>query len=677
MEYGIHRNLPRFRRPSPHYPTKVIHRAIFVMALGAVAFGQPADPAYEPLSRAYEALRAHSYDEAISLFQKAIVAAPQRASIHKELGYTYIKAGENELARDQFRSAMDIDPADSQVALEFAFLAFETKQEAEARRVFDRIRKTAGPFAATAEQAFQNVDGPLAAGIERWKTAITLGGDNFSAHFELATLAEQRDELALAAEHYEKAWRVLPDRRSVLVDLGRVWKAMNRSDDATAALLAASRGGEPRAAEMARELLPDRYPYVSEFQAALQLDPGNVELRRELAYLLLRMERQTEAEEQFRILVRNAPDDLLAATQLGFLLYARGEKDAAQPLFDRVLAGGDDDLANRVRAVLRLPQVLRIRPEPQASSLDTKVMAERSMRAGYMKDALKYLQVAHEADPGDFGVMLKLAWTFNILHDDAAALQWFNLARRSPDPQVSSEATQAWRNLHESLQAFRTTVWLYPMFSTRWHALFAYGQVKTEFRKNRFVHPYISLRLVGDSHLAVSGGSPESLSESSFILAGGMRTTPWHRVTGWFEAGSAISYSTGHMLPDYRGGLSGQWQKVPESSGWFVDTSADGLYVSRFNKDYLLYSQSRVGYAASRHAQLYWNFDGTVDAKRQYWANFVETGPGIRLSSPLLPKTMWFSVNLLRGVYLNNTDNPRRPNFTDLRLGVWFAFSSR
>jgi cytochrome c-type biogenesis protein CcmH/NrfG len=77
---------------------------------------------------------------------------------------------------------------------------------------------------ATAERAFQNIDRPLAEGIARWTQAIQLGADNFSAHFELATLAEQRDELELAAQHYEKAWRLIPDRRSVLVDLGRVLK---------------------------------------------------------------------------------------------------------------------------------------------------------------------------------------------------------------------------------------------------------------------------------------------------------------------------------------------------------------------------------------------------------------------------------------------------------------------
>ena len=646
-----------------------------MLVLGLVAHGQPPDPADAPLTRAYEALRAHSYDEAISGFLAAVNLAPGRAAVRKDLAYAYLKVGENEMARDQFRSAMEIDPEDAQVALEFAFLAFETGQKAEARRVFDRVRKTAGPSAATAERAFGNIDGPLAAGMERWKAAIAMGSDNFSAHFELATLAEQRDELALAAEHYEKAWRLVPDRRSVLVDLGRVWKAMGRTEDATAALLAASRGGEPRAAEMARESLPDRYPFVAEFQVALRLDPGNVELRRELAFLLLRMDRQVEAEAELRILVREAPDDLLSATQLGFLLYARGDKEAAQPLFDRVLAGADDELANRVRAVLRLPQVLRARSESRPAAMDAKVMAERSMQAGYLKDALKYLAVAHEDDPGDFGVMLKLAWAFNLLHDDRLAVRWFDLTRRSPDPQVAVEGTRAWRSLHDTSAMFRTSVWLYPMYSTRWRDFFSYGQIKTELRKSRLLQPYVSVRFIGDTRPAIGSASPQSLSESSFIVGGGVRTASWRGVTGWFEAGSAISYVNRHMLPDYRGGFSGHWQKVPEASGWFRDTSVDAVFVSRLDSDCLLYNQSRLGYAASRHVQLYWGANFTVDAKAQYWANFGETGPGVRLSSAFLPRSMWVGVNVLRGAYLINAFNPRRPNFNDVRVGVWYAFT--
>ena len=63
----------------------------------------------------------------------------------------------------------------SHVALEYAFLCYETKQRAEARRIFDRIRKTGDAESrATAEQAFQNIDRPLAEGIARWSRAVEL-----------------------------------------------------------------------------------------------------------------------------------------------------------------------------------------------------------------------------------------------------------------------------------------------------------------------------------------------------------------------------------------------------------------------------------------------------------------------------------------------------------------------
>lgn len=640
-------------------------RVVVSLLFAGLALAQSPDPAYAPLARAYEALKVRAYDTAIPAFLQAIAASPARPDIRKDLAYTYLKAGENALALDQFRAAMRLDPADTQVALETAFLANETPRPAgpaEARRIFDRIRKTGNPIA---EQAFHNIDDPLAAGIARWQSAIAMGSDNFSSHFELAGLAEQRGELVLAAEHYEKAWRLLPDRRGVLVDLGRVWLALDREQDATAALLAASRGGQPRAAELARELLPDRYPYVSEFRLALNLDPANAELRRELAYLLLRMDREPEAEAEFRVLTETAPAELLSATQLGFLLYARGERAGAQPLFDRVLAGDDDDLANRVRAVLRIPQVLTPRaPHPEShspASIDAKVMAERSIKAGYMKDALKYLQVAHEADPGNFDVMLKLGWTLNILHQDRDAVRWFDLARQSPDPEISSEAARAWRNLRSSTERLRTSFWLYPIYSTRWSDFFTYGQLKTEFRSSLPVQPYVSLRIVGDSSFYV----PQSLSEQSVILAAGLTTSTYHGARAWFEAGTAIGYVSHHALPDYRGGLS-----FARRFGRLADTTVDALYISRFGKDFLAYNQTRLGRITGT-LQFYWNANITADTQGQRWANFVETGPGLRIV--ILPSS-YFTINLLRGAYLVN-DPTRRPTFTDLRTGFWYAFT--
>jgi tetratricopeptide (TPR) repeat protein len=498
----------------------------------------------------------------------------------------------------------------------------------------------------------------------------------------LATLAEERDELELAAEHFEKAWRLLPDRRSVLVDLGRVWKSLNRLDPAYAALLAASRGGEPRAAEAARELLPARYPFVPEFRGALALDPSNTELRRELAYLFLKMERQAEAEEEFKIIVRADQSDLLSAAQLGFLYLARGDRLNAMPLLERVLGGGDEELANRVRAVLRQPQVLRHRGGGPQEASDAKQMAERSMKAGYLKDALKYLQLAQEADPVDFHVMLQLGWTYNLLHDDRMAVRWFTLARRSPDPALAGEAARAYAKLRPGLAQIRTSVWMLPFYSSRWHDVFSYGQARVEYGPRRLLRPYLTARFIGDTRRTLDKTLPLYLSESSVILGLGLSTQAWKGFTAWGEAGSAFQYLTRHVTPDYRTGVSffrGFGHALgSEEAGWFADTSADALYASRLGKDMIVYTQARYGYTPDLGGfklQVYANANVTFDARRQDWANFVELGPGVRFRWDPLPPSLTFSVNLLRGAYTRKDSQTPRPTYFDLRAGFGYAFS--
>src|SRR6476660_7161984 len=95
--------------------------------------GAASDPAYGPLTKAYQSLKTKQYDAAILLFLSAIEVAPSRPAIRKDLAYTYLKVGENETARDQFAATMRMDPGDFQAALEYAFLCHETKMQAEAR----------------------------------------------------------------------------------------------------------------------------------------------------------------------------------------------------------------------------------------------------------------------------------------------------------------------------------------------------------------------------------------------------------------------------------------------------------------------------------------------------------------------------------------------------------------
>jgi hypothetical protein len=212
--------------------------------------------------------------------------------------------------------------------------------------------------------------------------------------------------------------------------------------------------------------------------------------------------------------------------------------------------------------------------------------------------------------------------------------------------------------------------------------VFAYAQAKTELRLPGVpVRPYLSARFIGDLRgrdplllppSAAVGLVPQFLSERSVILAAGVATPTWRGATLWFEAGKAMGYQTGPgrgVQTDLRGGVS--YAKTITRGKVFFETSDDGLFLSRFNNDTLLYSQNRTGWTWNDAVQLHWNWNATLDAKREHWANIVETGPGVRLN--LNP--MVVTVNWLRGAYLLNMGNPFRPNYSDLRIGIWYAFS--
>jgi tetratricopeptide (TPR) repeat protein len=643
---------------------------LFTLASGVVA-QQPGDT---ELNQAYKALAAKDYDTAIDLFHSGIAKQPQNAGAHKDLAYTLLKTGDNVEARDEFAIAMRLNPADETAALEYAFLCYETKMPVEARRTFDRLRKHGNSSTrATAEQAFQNIDVPLAAGIARWQQALAeapnpLAPSTFTAHLELARLAEQRDSLELAASQFEICRQIKPDQPEFLLDLARVWRQLNRVEDARAANLAASRSADARTAERALDQEPSRYPYPYEFVNAIRLDPRNVALRRELAYLYLAMNRQPDAVAQFQEIIAINPKDPQATAQLAATLGFKNRREPA-PAHNSAV--------------------------PTNAAVDPKTMGLKSLASGYVKDAIRYLRQAHEADPNDALVMLKLGWAYNMAKQDSAAIQWFNRARESNDPSIAAEASKAYHNLESGGQPL-LTMWALPMYSSRWNDVFTYGQIKRviplPWRKaNRTFSLYLSTRFIGDVRggAAEGGGiAPQYLSESSVILGAGIASRTWHHLTAWAEAGESMNYlpsrtDEGIAIPDYRGGLNfakGFGHILgANSSGLFYETTGDAVYVSRYQKDWLFYTQHRAGrtfhLGERTYAQVLFNVNYTHDSKNQYWANTVEMGPGLRLRFPWMPPNVYFATDFLRGVYTNNRFNPRPPNYDDIRVGLWYARS--
>jgi hypothetical protein len=328
--------------------------------------------------------------------------------------------------------------------------------------------------------------------------------------------------------------------------------------------------------------------------------------------------------------------------------------------------------------------------------VDARAMGLKSLELGYSNDAVKYLLIAHEQEPGDTEIMLKLGWAYNLAKNDQEAKIWFALARKSSDKMIASEATRAFHVVNGDVAA-QTTIWALPMYSSRWKDLFSYAQIKRSVPVpipglSKFLSLYASTRFIGDvkSSLIPTGAvDPQYLSEGSVILGIGAATKTWHRLTGWVEAGESFKYlpqdNVGAAIPDYRGGINfakgfGSLLGSPKS-GFYYETTADAIYVSRFDKDWLFYSQNRAGrtFTLESGTSFQFLFNGNIvrDIKNEYWANTVEMGPGIKFHPSFLPRNVYFSTDFLRGVYFDNKYNPRKPNYDDIRVSFWYAVTRK
>ena len=651
-------------------------------SLGAHGRGEQPASVQKELSAAYEAMAGKDYEDAIDRFQAAIQQDAKRASIRKELGYAYLKIGETDWAVDVFEQAYILEPADHRTGLELAYLRFETGKRALALELFRNLREADDQDVRTsATETTRRIEGELGREIARWAEGVRDEPANWSAHQELAGLYDEYGDPRKAAKHYEAAWRIQPPRREEM--LLRMARSLARAADplgARGAWLLASYSSDTRTSETAREQLPKRHPFASEFQAALELDPRNTTVRRDLAYLLLEVGQLDAALREFERVLEIDPDDLLAAAQLAFIYLEQGDAAGAVRLLEKARESTDEDVARRAREALERVRQARAQPHRE--------LGQSSLDRSYLQDAQQAFLRAFEENPEDYSAALKLGVVFNLLKQDREAVRWFKIAAQSGDPEVAEQASQSYGNLAPQFRRVTTTLWTYPVFSTRYNDLFNYAQLKTEFRFNSVpIRPYLSLRFVGDLRQRTGGQRPQFLSESSLIAGVGLRTETHRGLTAWGEAGEAISYlgtrpgGVPRAAPDYRGGVN--WFRNKGATlggrepGTFYEMNVDGVFISRFDNNAIAYGQFRPGYRLPDHgalkAQVFWNFNATVDRNRAYWANYVEVGPGVRLRVPGVTPPMDFMVQVLRGVHLVNEFNPRRPNYWDVRLSLWYS----
>ncbi len=664
---------------------------LFLFALllvQAPAPGAP-DPAYANLDRAYQALRAKDLDAAEAEFRRAAQVSPQRPDIHKELAYLYVRMGETEKAVAERETIRKLAPQDGENLMALGYLYFETRLEHMGVEMFELAsRHPDREVRESAAEALAGVRRQYEPQIRRWKRLVEADPKNESARWELAQLYFKVRELREAIEQVLAFRRLRPDDLASLNELGRLYRLVGDEQTARAYFVLAWRSRDPRVREFGREGLGPGYPSVADFRRALELDPRNNSLRRDLAYLYLNLQQPRQAVAEFERIIAQEPEDWQSVAQLAMLYVDAGQGARARPLLERVMQRAHPDLARKAAETL-----LRIggADQKEKERLEQMRGGYTALSANNLRAAAEMFEGAWRIDPACAAVPLQLGWIYNMLHQDAVAVQWFKLAGNSADPYVAATARRAIRNLEMGLRRVVYTFWSNPVISSRWQDVFGYAQWKAELKIKKLpFRPYVSLRFNGDARTRSQDPAALFYSDGGWTAGIGVFAQPRKDLYLWGEVGNTLSYyrrpvpGTDRLYPDYRGGAT--WFRTfgpmlyTDLPGYrrFTELAVASIFISRYSNDVFNYVQTRTGLHLPRvglmNSQAYVAVNFVKDVRDLYWANFLEAGPGFTFGFRNFPQ-MQTSVGLYRGSYTRNLYNPRRPNFWDLRLNIWYARS--
>ena len=121
------------------------------------------------------------------------------------------------------------------------------------------------------------------------------------------------------------------------------------------------------------------------------------------------------------------------------------------------------------------------------------------------------------------------------------------------------------------------------------------------------------------------------------------------------------------------------WSPVHLRLDWFVEAGGDAAYYTRL-PDCLVYGQSRQGarimqLGKAAAVDIYALENLTMDTKGNYYDNYFEAGPGVRLvTAPVGAAVLTTSLDYVLGSYLgrnsNNTRGDTASTYSDFRLTV-------
>ncbi len=278
-----------------------------------------------------------SLDQASTVIQRALAAAPASAAVHEEAAFLALARNDTQTAEVELRKALDLEPQRGSSRLALARLYTTLGQPAAAAEEFRAAVATESDDPVVHRQlgeALLQIGNPKAA-AESFQRALELTPNSHEAHHGLATaylaqgrfdaaMEEEQRALDLAGGNYTLA---IAGQGDIAREQGRYAEAIERYNTALERdpRLALAYLGLGRAA--AAQGQPDIA--LTHYRAGLELEPNNLALLLGQGEALLQQNDTVGAREAFTKARQVDPRNAAASAGLGRALWKEDQTDAA------------------------------------------------------------------------------------------------------------------------------------------------------------------------------------------------------------------------------------------------------------------------------------------------------------------------------------------------------------
>ena len=370
--------------------------------------------------RASLALAADRAGDAITDLRAVLRDQPDSSPLLRTLARAHAQNNEPDLARENYRRAIEVDPANGQVRVEYAEYLSRRGEHEEAKPLLEAVVKAEPGNVAALETQFHVLGalGDTAGAANAAHAIVTLNPEGPLGYYLEGLVQETARDLPAALASYERALEKEPRGAEPLGAISRVLVTSDRRPEARARLerVVAEYADHAVALNLLAELLLSEREYDRSIALADQAIAVDVRWwlpYRTKAFALLAKGAKEDAKEVYRLGLSTSGDVPGLGMDLAALYERDNEPERAIEIYERLHSGnpGSEPLANNLAMLLttyrddqlsheRAGELVRgFRNSGNPAYLNTYGWVR--YRQGQYGEAVSYLRRASQAEPGN------------------------------------------------------------------------------------------------------------------------------------------------------------------------------------------------------------------------------------------------------------------------------------